>query len=122
MLAPIQEHCCSFWQGNLDDFDHQLSPGFTDAGPPPVVGPQAAKAWAVGVRAGFPDTTVTVDDAVVEGDRVAVRARWRGTHAGPAMGREPTGRAVEFSGMVFWRFDEHGRIAERWAQIDFASM
>ena len=65
--------------------------------------------------------TVTVDQAIVEDDWIAVRARWKGTNTGAAMGREPTGRRVELTGMVFWRINDEG-LAERWPHIDFASM
>jgi predicted ester cyclase len=64
---------------------------------------------------------VTFDDSVVEGDKVAVRARWKGTHTGPAFGREATGKSVEFTGIVIWRFDADGRIDRRWAQVDIGS-
>lgn len=65
--------------------------------------------------------TVAFRSIVAEGDRVAVHAVWRGTHKGPFLGREATGRTVEFEGMVFWRIAD-GRIAERWAMIDTAAL
>ena len=37
------------------------------------------------------------------------------------IGIQPTGKHVEFRGMTFWRIQD-GRIAERWAEIDFASL
>ena len=66
--------------------------------------------------------TVTIEQAVVEGDWIAIRALWEGTNSGATLGREATGRQVRFTGMVFWRFDEDQLIAERWSQIDFGSM
>ena len=67
----------------------------------------------------FPDLRVEIEDIVAEGDRVAVRARWTGTHRGtlPMMPFPPTTRTVEFTGMVFWRVRD-GRIVERWATLD----
>ena len=49
-------------------------------------------------------------------------ATWRGTHDGPFFGFEPTGRTVEFRGMVVWRIDEDGRICERHPFIDRSGM
>jgi predicted ester cyclase len=65
--------------------------------------------------------TVSVEQAIVEEDWIAVRALWEGTNTGSVLAREPTGRRVKFSGIVFWRIG-NGLLAERWAQIDFASM
>lgn len=89
------------------------------AGTPPGPGPMLA--WRTAMRAAFPDMQVTVADAVAEGDRVAVRAVWRGTHQVPFLGLAATGGIVTFEGMVFWRL-ENGRLAERWAVINWAAV
>jgi len=67
----------------------------------------------------FPDLRVEIEDIVAEGDRVAVRARWTGTHRGPLpmMPFPATNRVFAFTGMVFWRIRD-GEIVERWATID----
>jgi predicted ester cyclase len=67
----------------------------------------------------FPDLRIEIEDIVAEGDRVAVRARWHGTHRGvlPMIPFPATNRAVTFTGMVFWRIRD-GKIVERWATID----
>lgn len=123
MLRRVEDHYQSFWQGDLDDFDTQLAPNFTDHGTlGSQVGPGPAKEYATFMRSASSDMTVSVEQAIIEGNWVAVRATWEGTHTGPIFGREPTGRRLTMGGMVFWRFDEEGRIAERWAQIDAASM
>jgi steroid delta-isomerase-like uncharacterized protein len=61
--------------------------------------------------AAFPTTQVTIEDTVSEGDRVVVRWRFRGAHAGPGLGLEPMGRTVSFRGMTWLRFRD-GKIAE----------
>ena len=124
MVRRVEEHYRSFWSGDVDDFDTQLSPDFVDASSPPGTpdGPAPVKAAALMNRAGFPDMVVALEDTVVEGDKVVVRARWKGTHTGPAFGREPTGRSVEFTGIVIWRFDVTGRIDRRWAQVDIGAV
>jgi ketosteroid isomerase-like protein len=53
----------------------------------------------------FPDASVTLDDAVAEGDRVATRFTWRASH-GP-------GWALEAHGGAIVRFVD-GQIAECW--------
>ena len=48
---------------------------------------------------------------------VAVRWSARGTHRGPYLGAEPTGRTVTFKGVEVLRI-EGGRILERWGEWD----
>ena len=69
------------------------------------------------VVAAFPDLSATVEDAVAEGDTVAMRVTLRGTHDGPFMGVEPTGKSFEVDNAVFTRVED-GQIAERWVQPD----
>lgn len=105
--------------GDAAAIERQLTPDFVDHEAPPGTppGPAWVVPWSGTLRAAFPDLRVTVEDMVAEGDRVAVRATWRGTHRGPFLALAPTGRSFVFSGMVFWRF-AGGRLAERWAEID----
>lgn len=72
---------------------------------------------AKGFGAGFPDLHCSILDAVAEGDRVACRWRMEGTHRGPFLGFEPTGRRVVLEGIGFFRFHE-GRVAEEWLEYD----
>ena len=123
MLRRVEDHYHSFWQGDLDDFDTQLAPDFVDHGSAGgVVGPAPVKEFAQLMRGASSDMAVTVEQAVVEADWVAVRASWHGTHTGEIFGRAPSGRSLSMGGMVFWRFDNQGRIAERWAQVDAAAL
>ena len=55
----------------------------------------------------IPDLTVTIERAIADGDEVAVRYSWEGTHA-------VTGDPVSLeSGLTWYRFED-GEIAERW--------
>jgi steroid delta-isomerase-like uncharacterized protein len=46
----------------------------------------------------FPDLRVTVDDIIVDNNRVALYWTWHGTHRGAFMRIPPTGRAVSVRG------------------------
>src|SRR5688572_3296431 len=46
---------------------------------------------------GFPDMRLVVDDVVAQGDRVAVRWTFHGTHHGEFFGNPPTGMPVTMS-------------------------
>ncbi|WP_436924571.1 ester cyclase [Halosimplex amylolyticum] len=69
----------------------------------------------------FPDFSATVEDAVTEGDTVAMRVTLRGTHEGDFMGMEPTNESFEIQNMVFTRI-EGGKVAERWLHPDTLGM
>jgi steroid delta-isomerase-like uncharacterized protein len=97
--------------------DGQVAPGFYDHAAGAVLGPDGVKSHIQGLLAGIPDLMATIDAIVAEGDLVAVRATWRGTHRGPFRGLAPSGKRFETSGMVFWRIAD-GRLIERWAAVD----
>lgn len=72
-------------------------------------------------RSAFPDVHVTVEDGLVDGDKVMVRCTVRGTHKGQGVGLAPTLKHVTFSGMCSARI-EGGRIVEAWNNFDFLSL
>lgn len=64
-------------------------------------------------RTAFPDLEMHEEAIIAEGDTVAVRYAWRGTHEGELMGIDPTGTTVEATGMAFVRF-ENGKRTKDW--------
>lgn len=66
----------------------------------------------------FPDAQHSIDDLIAEGDRVVLRTTAQVTHRGRFQGIEPTGRSVEFTGLVIYRIRD-GQIVESWGEIDF---
>jgi predicted ester cyclase len=68
-------------------------------------------------REGFPDLSITVENVVAEGDRVATRVIMRGTHQGEFQGIAPTGKRVEVRAMDMFRISE-GKIVEHWGHAD----
>ena len=48
--------------------------------PDQAPGLDAVKQWLAAARTAFPDLRGTVDDVVVENDRLAARVTWYGTH------------------------------------------
>jgi predicted ester cyclase len=82
--------------------------------------PLDSEAWTrflSGFVEGFPDLQLTVEDAVGEGDLVAQRIHFEGTHTGEFQGLPPTHRKVTFSGLELNRFVD-GRVVEHWFQLD----
>lgn len=68
-------------------------------------------------RNAFPDIHKEIEDLFGEGDRVALRYRFTGTHEGEFEGIEPTGEEVSTSGIFIYRIED-GRIAESWLNYD----
>ena len=67
--------------------------------------------------AGFPDLSITVEDVMAEGDRVAARVTMRGTHRGEFQGIAPTGKRVEVRAIDMFRIS-NGKIVEHWGHAD----
>lgn len=99
--------------------DQALIPAW-EAVPALRSGPGAAgwKASIAHLRGVFTDLTVTIEDVVVSGDRVAVRSVNRGVHTGELLGVAGTGREVEFRASDVHRL-ENGRIAQTWHLEDY---
>jgi predicted ester cyclase len=73
----------------------------------------------------FPDLHVTVDAFVAEGDQVAGRYTWRGTHLGelalPALRIAPTGKQAMWTATTISRIAD-GKIAEDWEDANWLGL
>jgi predicted ester cyclase len=69
----------------------------------------------------FSDINVMVEDTVSEGDKIAARCIFKGTHSGEGMGMSPTNKALEYAGMCMVRL-ENGKIVEAWNSFDLLTM
>jgi steroid delta-isomerase-like uncharacterized protein len=110
-------------EGNEDVIDELCAENFVDHDPLPGTGPdrQGIHDFVKLIRSAFPDLETTVDEIIAEGDRIAVRSTFRGTHQGDFMGIPATGKKVEVSNYDFVRF-ENDQAAEHWGTIDSAAL
>jgi steroid delta-isomerase-like uncharacterized protein len=69
----------------------------------------------------FPDLLIHIEDTISEGDRVAVRMRLCGTHAGTFAGVSASGRRFKVRSTAIVRVVD-GRIAEAWPLCDLAGL
>ena len=69
------------------------------------------------VRAAFPDFHNSVEDLVAEGDLVAARLTYQGTHRGEIYSLHPTGRKVTYSGIAIFRVSGD-KIEDGWVMGD----
>ena len=64
-----------------------------------------------------------MDWIVADGDMVVVFHNIRGTQQGPLLFvQEPTGRPVETSFLLAFRFDDDGQIIDQWLGSNFVEM
>jgi predicted ester cyclase len=71
--------------------------------------------------AAFPDMHVTVEDVIEDGDRIATRGRFVGTHRGEFNGVPATGRPVDVKYIDVWRVED-GKAVENWVQMDLLGL
>lgn len=57
------------------------------------------------MRAGFPDLNFSIKEQITDGDKVASRFEWTGTHHGAFLGVAATGKPVRVWGMVIDRLE-----------------
>jgi steroid delta-isomerase-like uncharacterized protein len=112
-----------FGQGNVDLIDELLHDDFVEheAMPGMPTGKDAPKAMTAMIRESFPDLRVEVDDTIEEGNKLAVRCRFIGTHRGEWMGVPATGRSIEVNVMDVLEF-EGDKVIAHWGVMDSAGM
>ena len=72
----------------------------------PHRGPEGMAASVATYLAAFPDLHFTVEDAVIQGDRIVQMWRAQATHRGPLMNIPGTGRSIEVRGASLLTFRE----------------
>jgi predicted ester cyclase len=106
----------------LDVADEVFVDNYVDHDPPSPSevwprGSAGARASLEAYRAAFPDMRFSVEQVLAEGDDVAVRYVFSGTHRGTFLGIDATGTPIRFTGISLFRI-VGDRIAESWAQFD----
>jgi steroid delta-isomerase-like uncharacterized protein len=104
-----------FNQGSKEIVAEVISPDYVDAAG--ARGPAAFGQVMAGLRNAFPDLHYTVEEVVAEGDRVAVRWHWAGTHQGAFRGIAATQRAVTNKGLAIFQLRD-GRIVAATLETD----
>ncbi len=87
---------------NLDIADEIFTPDIVfhnPISPDGIHGIEEYKQFALRWYRGFPDRKFTVDDDIVEGNRIAAKFTITGTHLGEFGGHEPTGNPITVRGM-----------------------
>jgi predicted ester cyclase len=69
----------------------------------------------------FPDWVQTVEDVAGEGDTVAIRTVFTGTHLGNFVGTLPTGKKVSMKSIAIYHMKD-GKLSEGWSVSDMMGL
>ena len=109
-------------KGNLDAVDELVAEDFGHHAPfPTPQGREGFKQFLIQFRQAFPDMTSTTEDTVVDGDKVAIRYKARGTHQGEFMDIPATGNKIEVQGISVYRVANE-KVTDEWSQPDLMGM
>ena len=104
--------------GKLEVADVILAPDVVvHANGQEVRGLDAAKHLASLFPLAFPELQITHHEAIVVGNRVAIRWTSDATDRGDYFGMAPSGQPIHFEGLDFFHFRD-GKIAEIWIAYD----
>jgi steroid delta-isomerase-like uncharacterized protein len=108
-----------FNRGDLDAVDELCAQDIVDHEAPPEMpkGIEGVKAFVTMFREAFPDIRATIEDMLEEGDRLAVRVKYAGTHEGDFMGVPPSGKRFEVDVIDIVRLED-GKAVEHWGVTD----
>lgn len=100
-------------QGDIDSAARFVWENVVEQVPLPGQGPglEGLKDILRGMRSAFPDLNFVIKEQIAEGDKVASRFEWSGTHQHEFLGVPATGRQVRVWGIVIDRLEE-GRIKD----------
>ena len=122
LKASVRQLVDEAWnKGNLDALDEAYAADFVQHPPPfpDIVGLEAFKQSIANTRSVYSDIQLTIDEIIIEGDTIATRWTWQGTHTGqsPTLPIPPTGKRVINTGVsVVHTVD--GKAVEEWSYGD----
>ena len=122
--AVIRRAYDELWnERNVEVVDELVTEDFLNHAAPPdrQRGRQGLKDVVRMFEVAFPDFRYEVEDVISEGEKVAVRDVFRGTHQGDFMGIPATGNRVTMEAIHIYRFRE-GKLAEHWVARDDLGM
>lgn len=110
-------------EGNLAVIDELVHENYINhtAGPGEDPGREGMKQAVIAIRHAFPDFHLTIDDFLMDGDKVVNRWTARGTHKGEFRGLPATQRSLVVSGITISHIVD-GRETESWQYSNFYAM
>ncbi len=109
-----------FNTGTLDQVDTLIAAEYIDhnpIGPGGESGIEGFKQTVRGLRFAFPDLRFTIEEMLVNDDKVIARTTMQGTHKNSFLGLDPTEKQVTVTGFDIYRIAD-GVVTERWGTLD----
>jgi predicted ester cyclase len=108
--------------GDTAAVEKYFAPNWVNHDPslPPLQGLEGAK-QLINLWSALTDREMVVEDAVAEGDKVAMRFNFSGKQTGELMGISPTGKTIHLSGTGIFRIVD-GKLTDNWVNIDALGM
>lgn len=120
LKAIARRYIDDLWsKGNLAVADEIIAADFVNRSPVPGETPdrEGIKQGVTAFQTGFSDYQFVIDDLIAEGDKIAIRNTFRGTHTGEFAGAPATGKQITFACIVILRIED-AKIVDRWAVVD----
>jgi steroid delta-isomerase-like uncharacterized protein len=114
--ALVERVMTALVNGDTDALDDVMAEEYIQHNALPD-GRDGVKLLSQSLRAAFPDMTVEIHDVISEGDRVVARMSMEGTHSGPFLGVDATGKRVRVDSIDIWRVAD-GKLVEHWDSVD----
>ncbi len=106
-------------QGDLHVADELFAPACHHHAPHPISsGADGMKRWVLALRRAFPDLCAIVEDEIAEGNRVAQRLTFGGTHLAALEGVPASGRRATWVLVELLRVGPDGRFVDHWCIWD----
>ena len=104
------------WKGNVDVIDELADDSYVNH----TLGGdrEGYKQYVISLQGAFSDASITLEDAIAEGDKVVIRWSMQSTHTGEYMGIPATGKRATITGISIYRI-AGGKIVEDWSNADF---
>jgi steroid delta-isomerase-like uncharacterized protein len=124
--AVIRRWIEAFNERDLQGEADLLAPGFVahvpdSPAPLDLEGLEAWRQFTAPFTEALPDLRLAVQDIAAEGETVAARVAFHGTHRGEFQGIPPSGKEVAFSSMEFNRVVD-GKVEEHWVEINLLGL
>ena len=122
--AVLRRWIEAYNERDLETEANLLAPDYVahvPAAPGPLEGLEAWRQFSGSFAEAFPDIRLTVEDIFSEGEMVAARVSFHGTHRGEFQGIPPSGKQVAFTSIEVNRVVD-GKVEEHWVELDLLSM
>ncbi|GGK82697.1 hypothetical protein Ppa06_59990 [Planomonospora parontospora subsp. parontospora] len=120
-LRLMEHFLAAYNEGEPKHLDHCLHPDYRHPNPAAERGIEGMRAavrrWAASVE----DLRLTLDDLVVEGDKVVARMTFSGRQVGTILGIPPSGERFSV-GLIDIFLVEDGLFARHWDQMDLLGL